>query len=305
MLRICRQLVGFLIRFSPSQRFTDFLLWPVSKRLFKNYREIVSVARNIKMEVYGDMEDMVNKTLLFMTGKKELSWEPVTTRLVAELSLSSPIAVVAGAHIGYYPLVVSANSPSITVLSFEPNPKNYERFVRNISLNNFTNIVPSQMALGDKVGEQKMYFDFGQSSFVDSRRKHAGEGNVSITTLDEEFKDKLDGPDLMIFDAEGFEANILRGGAKTINKFKPNMILEINPKALIAAGTSTQELYRLIAKEGYSIFIIDDDYSHSLNTKSGLKIRLMPYSEDRLENVSFVNAFATMEPNRFSHYIQK
>ncbi len=262
------------------------------------------------MEVYGDMEDMVNKTLLFMAGHKEYAWEPATSRLARLLALDAQTAVVAGSHIGYYPLILSEAHPSLVVHAFEPNPKNFERLVRNISINNAEQIQPYAAALGDVSGEQHMFFDFGQSSFVDSGRAHAGEGRVLVQTLDELFAKGVAGtvgatmPDLMIFDAEGFESHILRGGQKTIHAHKPHIIFEINPKALAAAGSSAEELCGYLAKEGYSVFIIEDDYSHSFSKESGTEIRLSPYSDERVSNVSFVNAFATMEPNRFKTYIQ-
>ncbi len=320
LLKMARVCMSFLIRISPSEKLTDILVWPISKRLFgKNYSEIVRVKntsvekgqRGFSMEVYGDMEDMVNKTLMFMSGYKELSWEPVTARFVALIAEETKCAIDAGSHIGYYPLIISSVNPKALVYAFEPNPKTYERLVKNIVINTpvsgSSNVYPVAAALGDISGEQKMYFDFGQSSFVESARTHAGEGMVTIKTIDELFSDSSETvflPDLMIFDAEGFEPNILKGGLQTIAKAKPNIIFEINPKALRSAGSSVAELFDILLTNGYSIFIIDDDYTHGLTVKSGLEISLSPYEESNVENVSFVNAFATIDPNRFVSYIK-
>jgi len=300
-----RRIISFLLYYSPSENFSDILLWPVSKRLLgKNYWEIVSVTKNLSMYVYGCMEDMVNKTLMHMSVVKDMAWEPVTARLVMELSKNSKCVVVAGAHIGYYPLIVAKNNPLACVYAFEPNPENFEALNKNTIINNLSNIKTLNIALGDFCGEKKMYFDFGQSSFVDSSREHSGAGLVSVLTIDSVFEKENKNPDLIILDAEGFELEILRGGESLIEKNRPNIIFELNPRALKSAGHVPDDVYKFLANFGYSIFLIKDDYEHSLNIKSGVEIGLLKYSPRFLENVSFLNAFATINPNRFAEYVE-
>lgn len=255
------------------------------------------------MTIYGDMEDMVNKSLLYVSGYMDLGWEPVTARLVLELSEDTKCTVVAGSHIGYYPLIVSHVNPNSQVFAFEPNPKNYERLMHNVRLNNLQNVTTETCALGDMEESRKMYFDYGQSSFLDSNRRHGGEGVVSIVRLDNYFSEKVIKPDLLILDAEGYEQNILSGAESLLSEGKPNIIFEINPKSLLAAGSSYQELCKFITSFGYTIFLIDDDYNHSLNTKKWQRIRLKKYTGNLADNVSFVNAFATIDPSRFKHYL--
>ncbi len=316
VLWIVRRLMSLLLTISPSKHFSSVLLWPVSKRLFgRGYTEIVRVYGGLQMEVYGDMEDMVNKTLLFLNGYKELAWEPMTARFVVELSKNIQVAINAGAHIGYFPLIISAANPNAQIFAFEPNPKNYERLKRNIELNGrdgdhkikpkIEKIIVQNAALGKVSGEQKMYFDYGQSSFVNSNRQHSGEGVVRVTTVDEVFSNESVRPDLMIFDAEGYEPNILEGAAKTIEMNKPNIIFELNPKALLAAGSSPQGLGGFLKDRGYSIFIIDEDHDDVFSLRSGLEIKLTAYDAAAIANVSFVNAFATIHPNHFSKYLSE
>ena len=62
ILKMARRIISFLVEFLPNGKFVDFLIWPVSKRLFgRGYVETVQIDTNLKMNIYGDMEDMVNK----------------------------------------------------------------------------------------------------------------------------------------------------------------------------------------------------------------------------------------------------
>lgn len=303
--RLLRRLISVILRHSPSRRLSDILLWPVSRRLFGGgYTEIVRIKDGLFMRVYGDMRDMVNKTLLFMNGYRSLAWEPATARLVEAFAPDVRCAVVAGAHIGYYPLIIAVTNLRAIVHTFEPDPVNYERLLDNLKLNDAQNVKPEFAALGDTVGRQTMYFDSGQSSLVNTNRPNSGSGAVSVTTLDEFFKDQAVLPDLMIFDAEGYEPQIISGAASVLDRAHPDIIFELNPKALRAANSTPDKLCDMLLLRGYSIFIIEDDYAHRLNTKSNSVVKLLPYKGFSAGDVSFVNAFATMYPDSIRRYVQ-
>jgi len=305
ILKIFRRMISFLVRFLPTGKITDFLVWPLSKRLFGyGYSEIVNIDTNLKMRLYGDMNDMVNKSLLFMSGYKNLAWEPVTARLVKQLAPQIKTVVVAGSHLGYYPLIISANNPNSKIYAFEPNPTNYKRFVDNIYINNFLNIKANQIALGEKEGEEKMFFDSGQSSFFESEREHSGEGLVKITTMDKFFNSLSQKPDLLVLDAEGYEPNILKGAQLIVEESKPDIIFEVNPNTLKAGGSHQNELCNMLMSRGYKLFMIEDDYRHYLNDVADPVIVLKEFSVFLLDNMPFVNLFATMNEEKVKLYLK-
>jgi len=302
-LKTVRTAISILLRYSISAKFSDFLIWPVFKRLFGNYEEVVHIGGNIRLRVYGDMEDMVNKTLLFMSGFLPFAWEPVTARLVIFLADKVKCAVVAGAHIGYYPLLLTKTNPRTKVYAFEPNPFIYDRLLDNLELNRASGVVPTCAALGDVPGRKNMYFDFGQSSLIETGRRHAGSGEVEVDTLDEMFKSENILPDLMILDAEGYEPRILAGAVLILDHSAPDVIFEINPKALRAAGSSSEGLCSIFSSRGYSIFIIEDVHSIRVVSGSDLSVKLSLHTGSLSGGVSFVNAFATMYPERLKGMI--
>lgn len=301
---ILRRFLSIVLAFIISDRLSDFILWPVSKRLFKKYEEIVIIKSGLKMRVYGDMEDMVNKILMFSGENVSLAWEPGTARLVEKLSVVNDYAIVAGAHIGYYPLIIGYTNPRCSISAYEPNPINRNRCIENIALNQLRNVKVFSQALGKSEGQQKMYFDFGQSSFIESGRKHNNEGIVDITTLDLIKNIGTDARVLVLLDAEGYEKNILEGGLNFISKYKPTIIFELNQNSLSLAGTSIDQLCNLLRKFGYRLFIISED-CHKINFSGEIDIILVPYERYIFKEVSFVNAIATIDTEIINNYVNQ
>jgi FkbM family methyltransferase len=301
-IKALRKIISFLLKNLPTGKLSDLLLWPVSRRLFSRYSEVVRPDASFALKVYGDTPDMISKSLLFMSGYKPLAWEPVTSRLVKKLSPQIDSAVVAGAHIGYYPCLLATN-PKTTVYAFEPNPINHSRLVENANLNDFKNIVTSPLALGEKEEEKKMFFDYGQSSIADSSRDHYGEGVVRITTLDDFLTGREGKLDLLLLDAEGYEPFILRGGESAIRASNPDIILEINPKMLTASGSSMEELLSFVRTLGYELYIIDDDYENYPNNTVEPSIKLLKYTDSIFKKIPIINIFATKKKEEYSSLV--
>lgn len=303
--KIIRKIITFLLKHSFSKKIDDLLLWPVSKRLFFYYSEIVEIKKGLKMKVYGDMEDMVNKILLFSSEYVNLAWEPGTARLVDFLANRSKVSIVAGSHIGYYPLIIGFNNPKNIVYALEPNPNNFIRCKENVQLNKLDNVQVIEKALGKNIGKEKMYFDFGQSSLVLSNREHKGEGLVNVTTLDQLAKEIGKPIDLIVLDAEGYEENIILGGQNLLKINKPTIIFELNEKALVDAGSSSKKLTDLLLGQGYSLFVIDEG-SHKINFDNNVKIKLVPINKfDFSGNCPFVNVIAIIDIKLINQYVYK
>lgn len=294
ILYFIRRIISLLLKYSPSSKFSDILLWPISSRLFGGYSEIVKINKDLKLKVYGDMEDMVNKVLLFTSNYTQLAWEPGTARLVEKLSAGQVCVVVAGSHIGYYPVLIASCNDRSIVYAFEPNPFNFKRLKENVDLNKLKNIIIDQSALSDVSGKENMYFDFGQSSLVDSGRKHSSQGLVNTTRLDDFIINNNIKPDIIILDAEGYESKILNGGMKYVLNNHPDIIFELNPKALIAAGSSAEGLVNSIKSAGYKLFIIEEG-NHGLSFNNNVSVKLVEYKNYDTSKISFINIYATIK----------
>jgi len=90
---------------------------------------------------------------LFYLGCHERS----ESRFIAHLVKPDWIVVDVGANIGYYTLLLSRRVGSQgRVYAFEPARSNYQRLMRNITMNNATNVKVYQAALGDREGESSL-----------------------------------------------------------------------------------------------------------------------------------------------------
>ena len=144
-----------------------------------------------------------------------------------------------GSHIGTLALPVSKYLEKVTAI--ESFPPTYKHFLENLKLNNIKNIVPYNIALGDK--ENKVYF-------LDNKHERIKNNSGGIHTLTEDdikgnrlsanlhskkiknsMKKLDDLPierfDIMLIDIEGNELEMIIGGLNKINENKPIIIIEI------------------------------------------------------------------------------
>lgn len=128
------------------------------------------------------------------------------------------------------------------VYAFEPFKKSYECLKLNMA--NYANVVCLNQALGYK-GKTMGFYENENTGAT-----YMGEGEEAVTR-------PLDGYDFqaldfMKIDAEGMEVDILLGAEKTIKRFMPVMLLEVNEGALKRQGRSVGDLFQLLDNLGYS-----------------------------------------------------
>jgi FkbM family methyltransferase len=147
--------------------------------------------------------------------------------------------------------------PETTWYAFEPDPDNYNCLKQNLELNSITNVITSQEALSDSVGSKtlniycshrgvntlgKNYIPFGKDMI------HL---EVKTNTIDNLFSDKS--VDLIKIDTEGAEYDILIGGIETIERCKPNILLEYSADKLGQFGHTVAEFEDLLRNINYEV----------------------------------------------------
>lgn len=144
------------------------------------------------------------------------------------------------------------------VYSFEPDPINYKSIQKNLSLNNFNNIVLNKIGLGNKSGDFKIYTvdekNKGMNRILENSKNENGE-YVKVITIDEFVRgNKIDNINLIKIDVEGFEFNVLKGAEMVLNDFHPILFVELDNQNLIEQETSAVELIAYLLSFGYEIF---------------------------------------------------
>jgi FkbM family methyltransferase len=167
-----------------------------------------------------------------------------------------------GANIGVFALVMSRLAPGGRVFAFEPAAENFDYLEKNLAANGATNVVAERCAVYDESGTVPFVFSPASpsGSFVSRGTGHAGESQpVEAVSMDDYVEGRgLSRVDLVMVDAEGAEMAVLRGAARTLETFRPALLVEINPVSLRRfGGASFRELVDVL-REGRTLFSISE-----------------------------------------------
>jgi FkbM family methyltransferase len=162
---------------------------------------------------------------------------------------SSKESIDIGAANGIYTYFLSRLS--IHVHSYEPNPIFYE-FIRQWA---FNNISASPLALSDHKGKSIMSIPIidNKEYNKEGRLGNVFEGehkNIEVATITlDEFGYSNIG--FIKIDAEGYEENILNGGSNLLDKWRPNLLIEIEQRHRDNDIYQTFSMIENIGYEGY------------------------------------------------------
>lgn len=143
-------------------------------------------------------------------------------------------------------------------IGFEPVPFLFEKARRNIELNKLENVRLENLALSNE-----------KSSLVFNLDNENNSGGIFLTTEAESKKNSqtvqavklddyveqnnLDNISLIKMDVEGFEMNVLKGAAQTIERYKPVLFVEVNNTFLQRQNSSAKMLVEFLLSKGYQI----------------------------------------------------
>lgn len=166
-----------------------------------------------------------------------------------------------GAHFGYYTLLMAKKvGPTGKVISFEPTKETFKVMVENVIKNNYQKIVkPENKGVSNKnevltLNAKKFW---PMNSFAE--KNFLGGIGIECIDLDSYCKKNLIKPDFLKIDTEAFEEKVIMGLKKTIKKFHPKIILEVNKDS-----EGAKNIFKIFKKNGYKIYTwekrIDEDY---------------------------------------------
>lgn len=204
-------------------------------------------------------------------------WERWDTYHVCKLAKEDGVILDIGANFGYYAITLAAGSGSRrTIHAFEPNATTFDRLERNIRLNALGNVIAHRAALSDQVGTAGVRV----VNPVNSGSTQLTEGDsVVVTTIDAFCRSERIGRlDFLKIDVEGYENRVLRGGAATLARFRPAIMIELNPPVLRTTDSSVDQVVGTLNDLGYSLFRAE-------------RRDLVPLSVKEVRDDSFINAF--------------
>lgn len=165
-----------------------------------------------------------------------------------------------GANIGYYSIQY-ARLTNGKIYSFEPMAHQHETLVKNLQLNNLSNVVAVKYAVSNSNEIKRIYLsedeNTGTSSIEVPTSHYEDVETITIDSYCE--KMGINQIDLMKIDIEGHEYKALQGMKKMLSKGNiKGIFMEIHTESLQFAGTSPQEVCTYLGSFGY--------YPHSIMT---------------------------------------
>jgi FkbM family methyltransferase len=162
-----------------------------------------------------------------------------------------------GANFGSYSLQICEGlATKCNIHCFEPTLETYKRLVQNIHLNGFSEKISAHcVGLSDEPSVGGLAHQVGNSGA--SRIVSTGEGQqVSLINLDTFCEaNHIDQLNFIKMDVQGFEPRVLRGATATIERFRPPMLVELDPYMLQLQGSSPPDVASLVRQFGYRLYI--------------------------------------------------
>ena len=187
------------------------------------------------------------------------TYEVYSTYVFSKLLRGGMVVCDIGAHVGLYTIIAAKSvGAGGKVYSFEPEPDNYKFLLKNIKLNQCSNIHPFQLAITEKSGKVKLYLSENSQDhrLIDFKRNRKDFIKVSQDSLDNIISDQR--VDLIKIDVQGVEESCIEGMRKIINKNKNlMMIVEFWPEGLMLARTNPLSFLKKLSKE-FKIYLLDE-----------------------------------------------
>ncbi|NGO76231.1 FkbM family methyltransferase [Streptomyces sp. YC504] len=169
-------------------------------------------------------------------------WEEETHPLLHQLARTARGFLDAGAYAGLYTLLACRANPRLRAVAVEPNPVAQRILRRNIAVNALEDrvrVVPK--ALSDAPGTARLALPPRITMASLERTADSTHGvDVPVTTGDQAVGEQP--IDLVKIDVEGFEPQVLRGLARTLERDRPVLFTEcLDARALEQVTATARE----------------------------------------------------------------
>jgi FkbM family methyltransferase len=202
---------------------------------------------HVKIEL--DLGDWIQKHIFY-----DGMYEKNTVKKLYELLPQDGVFFDLGANIGVYSLNLFRKAK--VVFAFEATKATYDKLNKTILDNNIKNIQTYLNAVDDKDDmEVKMFYGDNSLGKENNGSNSMYNGSIVANTVKtirlDTFveQNSVSNIDIIKIDIEGNELYALKGGIRSIKKYKPIIFCEINPELNVKAGYTAKELYDFMVKE--------------------------------------------------------
>ena len=172
-----------------------------------------------------------------------------------------------GGHAGQYAKLFARMAPNGNVYSVEPSTYALSILRPAIRFNRLSNITVLPVGLSDAPGRATLHTPIKRSGSVGFGLAHIKRNptvnksdatlnqTISLTTVDDLIeREGLTRFDFIKADIEGFEMRMICGAKRTLSRFRPTLMVEINRRRLTRAGDTPEGLYTFLTRLDYDAF---------------------------------------------------
>lgn len=195
---------------------------------------------------------------LIHEGFEEVEMEFVKTVLQPGMTVLD-----AGAHHGLYTLLTSKCVGSRgRVIAVEPSPRERKRLQRHLRLNRCRNVTVQACALGDQRREEDLFVVEGREDWCNSLRapqieERTVKVRVGVERTDDVLKELgIQRLDFIKLDVEGAELSFLQGAARTLERWRPVILAEVQDTRTRPWGYAAREIIDLLVRAKYCWFAL-------------------------------------------------
>jgi FkbM family methyltransferase len=189
------------------------------------------------------------------TARQWYGWhDPTNPEVLFIRGMVSPGDLVfdVGSHHGFYTLVMARRA--LRVIAIEPNPYNVVRLEKNIALNHSENVSVRQTAVGGSKGKISLLCESDWGGVQSSDTKTLPTIDVDVVRLDD-LAEEYGFPQFLKIDVEGFEAGVLRGALRILER-RPKVAIEVHVDWVARYGSSVAEVIELLNLESYRVSVL-------------------------------------------------
>jgi FkbM family methyltransferase len=205
------------------------------------------------MSVWVDPRNYLSRCLIH-----EGVYQPEVSAAVVKWLPQGGVMVDVGANVGYMTMLGARRvGPAGRVLAIEPNPYMVEAMRRHLDKNGISNVSIVQAGCSRAKGSFPLYLSPDRNpgmTSLSAKNAHSQRSiQVDVVPLDE-LVAEFNPPslDVLKIDVEGAELQVLQGAKETLRRFRPVILMELDPRLLSSFGTKPEQILELLAGLGYS-----------------------------------------------------
>jgi FkbM family methyltransferase len=199
-----------------------------------------------------DSRNIIHK-LLLRDGRYAA---PIHDEIVRSLDRAG-VFVDVGANFGYFSVAAARHAPEGRVLAVEADPTIARKLAEHARRNDVTNIEIVEAACWHEDGMLDLYVagaaNPGKTSLSSANAYSSDTTRVHARPLDSIVEESsLERLDLVKIDVEGAELHVLLGMQRTIDRFRPRVILEAEASLLERFDVTLADVLAFFDRHGYS-----------------------------------------------------